>query len=94
MSKNQTDLTRDGNYAMHEYCKRSQIQVNACGKLVVAKDAGDLQGLDIETQRLEMDFVLEGDSESVHILNAVSPAFTCALSFSNFVCDYIQKKLN
>lgn len=49
MSKNQTDLTRDGNYAMREYCKRSQIQVNACGKLVVAKDAGDLQGLDIET---------------------------------------------
>lgn len=52
------------------------------------------QLLDIETQRLEMDFVLEGDSESVHILNAVSPAFTCALSFSNYVCDYIQKKLN
>jgi (S)-2-hydroxyglutarate dehydrogenase len=42
-------LTRDGNYAMREYCKRSQIQVNACGKLVVAKDAGNLQGLDIET---------------------------------------------
>lgn len=52
------------------------------------------QLLDIETQRLEMDFVLEGDSKSVHILNAVSPAFTCALSFSNYVCDYIQKKLN
>jgi L-2-hydroxyglutarate oxidase len=52
------------------------------------------QLLDIETQRLEMDFVLEGDSESVHILNAVSPGFTCALSFSNYVCDYIQKKLN
>jgi L-2-hydroxyglutarate oxidase LhgO len=52
------------------------------------------QLLDIETQRLEMDFVLEGDSESVHILNAVSPAFTCALSFSNYVCDYIQKKFN
>ncbi len=45
------------------------------------------QLLDIETRRLEMDFVIEGDSRSLHILNAVSPGFTCALSFSRHICD-------
>ncbi len=36
------------------------------------------------------DFVLEGDNESMHILNAVSPAFTCALPFAAVVADRIE----
>jgi hypothetical protein len=28
-----------------------------------------------------MDFVIEGDAKSVHVLNAVSPALTCARGF-------------
>ncbi len=43
------------------------------------------QLLDKKTLRLVQDFVVEGDKNSVHILNAVSPAFTCAFSFSEFV---------
>ena len=35
------------------------------------------------------DFVLEHDSGSMHVLNAVSPAFTCALPFAEMVCDRI-----
>lgn len=34
------------------------------------------QLLDITKKKLEMDFVLEGDNRSMHLLNAVSPAFT------------------
>jgi L-2-hydroxyglutarate oxidase len=41
-----------------------------------------------------MDFVLEGDNRSLHILNAVSPGFTCCFPFSRFVCDAIATKLN
>ena len=41
---------------------------------------------------LEMDFVVEGDHRSLHILNAVSPGFTCALLFAEFVVDTIESK--
>lgn len=49
------------------------------------------QLLDIKTRKLEMDFVIEGDEHSTHVLNAVSPGWTCALPFAGFVVDRIQK---
>lgn len=49
------------------------------------------QLLDITKRKLEMDFVLEGDHRSMHVLNAVSPAFTCSLPFAEYVCDQIDK---
>jgi len=52
------------------------------------------QLLNIKSRKLEMDFVFEGDQRSFHILNAVSPGFTCCLPFSRFVCDAIGAKLN
>lgn len=48
------------------------------------------QLLDITKKKLEMDFVLEGDNRSTHVLNAVSPAFTCSLPFASHVCDHID----
>jgi len=52
------------------------------------------QLLDTRSRKLEMDFRLEGDSKSFHILNAVSPAFTCAMSFSEYafqqICELIR----
>jgi (S)-2-hydroxyglutarate dehydrogenase len=50
------------------------------------------QLLDITQKKLEMDFVLEGDNRSMHVLNAVSPAFTCSLPFASYVCDHIEKR--
>jgi hypothetical protein len=41
--------------------------------------------LDKQTLNLVQDFVVEGDQNSVHILNAVSPAFTCAFPFAEYV---------
>jgi L-2-hydroxyglutarate oxidase LhgO len=52
------------------------------------------QLLNTQTRKLEMDFILEGDKKSMHVLNAVSPAFTCALPFAHYVVDQIQAKLN
>jgi L-2-hydroxyglutarate oxidase len=49
------------------------------------------QLLDIRRQKLEMDFVYEGDARSFHVLNAVSPAFTCALPFSEHVVEKIEQ---
>ena len=50
--------------------------------------------LDIRKRRLEMDFVLAGDDHSMHALNAVSPAFTCSLPFSQYVRDWIQQAVH
>lgn len=52
------------------------------------------QLLDIKEKKLQMDFVLEGDDKSMHILNAVSPAFTCSIPFSQYICKEIQSHLN
>lgn len=51
------------------------------------------QLVDLERKKLEMDFVLQGDGGSMHVLNAVSPAFTCSLPFSRYVCDQIDSKM-
>lgn len=49
------------------------------------------QLVDIERDKLEMDFVYEGDENSLHLLNAVSPAFTCSLAISRFLADRINE---
>jgi L-2-hydroxyglutarate oxidase len=38
-----------------------------------------------KTGALEMDFVVRGDSDSTHVLNAVSPAWTSSLAFAEHV---------
>jgi L-2-hydroxyglutarate oxidase LhgO len=48
------------------------------------------QLLDTQTRKLEMDFKMEGDDRSFHVLNAVSPAFTCAMSFTDYAFEQIE----
>jgi len=48
------------------------------------------QLVNIRKKALEMDFKLEGDDRSFHVLNAVSPAFTCSMPFSRFLVDEIE----
>ncbi len=48
------------------------------------------QLLNIKTKKLEMDFVVQGDEKSLHVLNAVSPAWTCSFPFAKYVCDKVQ----
>jgi len=49
------------------------------------------QLLDVRTRKLEMDFVIEGDDRSMHVLNAVSPGWTCAIPFATHVVDAIER---
>ena len=51
------------------------------------------QLLNTETWKLEMDFVVQGDEYSTHVLNSVSPAFTCAIPFAAHVVDQMFAKL-
>jgi L-2-hydroxyglutarate oxidase LhgO len=48
------------------------------------------QLVDLERRILVQDFCLAGDDRSLHVLNAVSPGWTCALPFSRHVCDRIE----
>lgn len=47
------------------------------------------QLMDVRTRKLEMDFVIERDDRSLHILNAVSPGWTCSIPFARHVVDGI-----
>lgn len=49
------------------------------------------QLVNIREKTLEMDFRFEGDDRSFHVLNAVSPAFTCSMPFSRYLVDEIEK---
>lgn len=51
------------------------------------------QLLNINSHSLEMDFIHEGDKKSFHVLNAVSPAWTCSIPFSKFIVNEINKVL-
>lgn len=45
------------------------------------------QLLDVEKMSLVQDFLVEADHRSVHVLNAVSPAFTCAFPFAAWIVE-------
>lgn len=45
------------------------------------------QLLNKNTQELVQDFVLEGDNKSVHVLNTISPGFTCSIPFSEWIVE-------
>ena len=48
------------------------------------------QLLDIRQKKLEMDFVFQHDDKSMHVLNAVSPGFTCSIPFAHYLCEHIR----
>jgi len=51
------------------------------------------QLLNTTTNELIQDFVVEHTLDSTHILNAVSPAFTCSFAFAEYVVDEINKNI-
>ncbi len=52
------------------------------------------QLLDVEQRTLVMDFHTEGDDASYHVLNAVSPGWTCSFPFAEHVGDLIDQRLH
>ncbi len=49
------------------------------------------QLVDIKTNELVMDFVIERHENTVHVLNSISPAFTSSLAFADMVVDeYVE----
>lgn len=46
------------------------------------------QLFDTTTKTLEHDFIVEGDSKSTHVLNAVSPGWTSSLAFAEWIVNH------
>ena len=47
------------------------------------------QLMDLEKGQLEMDFVVEKGPDSLHVLNAISPAFTCSFAIAKHLADQV-----
>lgn len=85
-------------HATRELAKRSRTWlVREAGQLVRGLRRRDFRAwgrpgiraqlVDRRTGRLEHDFLVEAGEGSLHVLNAVSPAFTCSLPFAEHLCD-------
>ena len=62
-------------------------KLNKAGFSEWSKPGIRAQLLDKRDLKLVQDFVVEKGEDSIHILNAVSPAFTCSIPFSDWVID-------
>ncbi len=57
-----------------------------------AKPGIRAQLVETDKHALVNDFVIEGDDRSLHVLNAVSPAFTCSFPFADHIVDQIESR--
>jgi L-2-hydroxyglutarate oxidase LhgO len=100
--RNESDFRR---LARHELSKQFRTEmVKLASELASGVAVSDFrrwgkpgiraQLYDQKAGRLEMDFRYEGDDKSFHVLNAVSPAFTCSLPFSRYLFDQIEHKMS
>ena len=48
------------------------------------------QLMNLRYKKLEIDFIIEGTPSSMHVLNAISPAFTSAFTFSEMMVDRFE----
>lgn len=62
-------------------------QIDPAGFGEFTKPGIRAQLLDRRTLNLVQDFIVEGDKKSVHILNAVSPGFTCSFPFADYIVE-------
>ncbi|WP_373031368.1 L-2-hydroxyglutarate oxidase [Sulfurovum sp.] len=46
---------------------------------------------DSKQRKLVMDFCVEGNEKTFHVLNAVSPAFTASIPFAKYCCNKIEQ---
>jgi L-2-hydroxyglutarate oxidase LhgO len=49
------------------------------------------QLLNLENKSLEMDFLFEGGKQSFHVLNSVSPGWTCSIPFTEYLVEEMEK---
>lgn len=48
------------------------------------------QLINVRSRKLEMDYIIERTEDSLHVLNAISPAFTSSFAFAEMIVDQAQ----
>ena len=89
-----TELLKYSRRRMVSLAKDLVQEINQNAYKEWAKPGIRAQLVDLKKRKLEMDFVLEGDDQSMHVLNAVSPGWTCSIPFSAYVVDEITRSMN
>ena len=85
-------LSEMKNYNSKIFIQKAKDMVKSIGNDFSPIPAGiRAQLLNTKTNELVQDFVIEHGVNSTHILNAVSPAFTCSFAFSKYVVSEINK---
>lgn len=80
------------NYNTEIFIQKAKNMVYQIGDNFQPMPAGiRAQLLNIKTQELVQDFLVEHTQNSTHILNAVSPAFTCSFAFAEYVVENIYQ---
>ena len=85
-------LSEMKNYNKKIFISKAQNMVKNIGNDFKPIPAGiRAQLLNTQTNELVQDFVVEHTKGSTHILNAVSPAFTCSFAFAKYVVEEINQ---
>lgn len=83
------------NYVNYFFIKKAKTMVKKIDNNFKKMPSGiRAQLLDIQNNKLVQDFVVEHTKESTHILNAVSPAFTCSFAFAKYIVKEIENNQN
>lgn len=94
-------LRNDNNFRKLVYVEMGKYSkgafLSAARKLMPILTADDMertpkagirpQLINTKTRKLEMDYILERTEDSVHVLNAISPAFTSGFAFAELIVD-------
>jgi L-2-hydroxyglutarate oxidase LhgO len=85
-------LSEEKNYSTKLFIQKAKDMVKSIGDDFKPIPAGiRAQLLNTKTNELIQDFVIEHTKGSTHILNAVSPAFTCSFAFAKHIVQEIEK---
>lgn len=88
------ELSKRGKRRILTLARQLVAPTTAPGRWSWGRPGVRAQLIDTRARRLVMDFLCEGDHRSMHILNAVSPAFTCAFPFARYVADLVASRVN
>ena len=95
--RNENNFRKLTHLEMGKYSKQNFLV--AARKLMPSLNAEDMvptpkagirpQLVNTKTRKLEMDYILANTDDSLHVLNAISPAFTGSLAFAELIADKI-----
>lgn len=95
--RNENNFRKLAHLEMGKYSKQNFLE--AARKLMPSLTEDDMvpttkagirpQLINTKTRKLEMDYILANTDDSLHVLNAISPAFTGSWAFAELIADKI-----